>query len=100
LFGRIADGRKILKDETNEPLSEVVELKRETEDFFKREVSLHPRRNTSPPENRPQEATMEVQLEAENSIANALVTIWISGSDLITVKDPSTRVEQAKEEAK
>jgi hypothetical protein len=25
LFGRIADGRKILKDETDEPLSEIVE---------------------------------------------------------------------------
>jgi hydrophobic/amphiphilic exporter-1 (mainly G- bacteria), HAE1 family len=117
LFGRIADGRKLLKDETDEPLSEVVELKRETEDFFKREIerlfermkpelapafdkpSTDGEMHTSPPENRPQEATAEIQLEAENSIANALVAISMSGSDLITAKDPSTRVEHAKDKA-
>src|SRR5262249_21814775 len=125
LFGSIADRRKILKDETDEPLSEVVELKRGAEDFFKREAkdffkreadrffermkrelapafdkqSTDGEMQTSPPENRPQQATMEVQLEAENQIANALVAIGMSGSDLTTAKEPSTRVEQAKEKA-
>jgi HAE1 family hydrophobic/amphiphilic exporter-1 len=122
LFGRIADGRKLLKDETDEPLSEVVEevvdLKREAEDFFKREAerffermkrelapacdkpSTNGETHTSPPENRPQEATAEVQLEAQNPIANDLVAIWESGSDLITAEDPVIRVELAKEKAK
>jgi HAE1 family hydrophobic/amphiphilic exporter-1 len=115
LFGRIADGRKILKDETDEPLSETVEVKRETENFIKREVkrvfkrmkreltlaidkpSTYGEMHTSPPEDRPQEATTKIQPEAENQIANALVAISISGSDLITANDPSTGVEQAKE---
>src|SRR5262249_47903403 len=81
LFGRMADKRKLLKDETDEPLSEVFELKREAEDFFKREAegifkreaerlferikrelapafdkpSTDGEMYTSPPENRPQE---------------------------------------------
>jgi hypothetical protein len=127
LFGRIADGRKLLQDETDEPLSEVVEdeplsevveQKREVEDFFKREAerlfermkrelapafdnpSTDSEMHTSPPENRPQEATMEVQHEAENSIADAMVAISMFGSDLITSTDPSTRVERAKEKTK
>jgi HAE1 family hydrophobic/amphiphilic exporter-1 len=117
LFGRIADGRKILNNETDEPLSEAVALKRQTADFIKREVqrvfkrikrelapafdkpSTDGERHTSPLENRQQEATTAVQPEAESQIANALVAISMSGSDLITAKDPATRVEQAKEKA-
>jgi hypothetical protein len=125
LLGRIADGRKLLKDETDEPLSEIAEPKRETEDFFKREAETYFKReaedifkreaeaffkrmkreltsaidkpstdgemHTSPPENRPQEATTEAQREAENPIADAVTAVWKSGSDLI--------VQQAKEKA-
>ncbi len=117
LFGKIADGRKLLRDETDEPLSEVVELKqeaeglfkREAEDLFKREAerffermkrelapafekpSADGKMHASPPENRPQEATTEAQPETENSIADAVVAVWASGSDLT--------VEQAKEKA-
>ncbi len=132
-FGKIADRRKLLKDETDKPLRETLELTRETEDFFKREEVAELKRetedffkreaerffermkrelapafdkpssngevHTSPTENYPQEATTEVQPEAENSIANALVAIWMSGYGPITAKDPSTRVEQAKEKA-
>jgi HAE1 family hydrophobic/amphiphilic exporter-1 len=133
LFGRIADGRKLLKDETDEPLSERIEQKREAEASFKREAVVEPKREiedffkleaerffermkqelapafNKPPKdgevhtshltNRPQEATMEVPLEAENQIANALVAVAMSGSDLITAEDPSTRVEQVTEKA-
>jgi HAE1 family hydrophobic/amphiphilic exporter-1 len=126
LFGRLADGRKLLRDETDEPLSEVVELKREAEDLFKREAegffkreaerffermkrelapafdkpSSNGEMHDSPPENRPQETTTEVRLEAENSIADALVATWKSGPDLIAAKDPSAGVEQAEENTK
>jgi hypothetical protein len=127
LFGKIADKRKLLKDETDEPLSEVVEtdeprselveLKPQEVEFFRREAERLFERmrreqaaafdepltdgeiHTSPPENRPQEATTEVQLKAEHPIANALVAIGMSGSDLITEEDPSTRIEQATEKA-
>jgi len=99
LFGRIADGRKLLKDDTTEPLSEVVQLKQELAPAFDK-PSIDGETHISPLENRPQEATTEVQLEAENQIANALVAIWSSASDLTTAKDPSTRMEQAREEAK
>jgi hypothetical protein len=41
---------------------------------------------------------MMAYIEQQNEVK--LMAIWMFGSDLITGKDPSTRVEQAKEEAK
>ena len=43
--------------------------------------------------------TKRSKVQNASQIADALVAIAMSGSDLITAEDPSTRVEYAKEEA-